>query len=34
VVKQAACFEIYLNDPDRTSPEELLTDIYIPLEAE
>ena len=34
VVKKAACFEIYLNDPDRTSPEELLTDIYIPLEAE
>lgn len=34
VVKQAACFEIYRNDPDKTPPEELLTDIYIPLEAE
>ena len=24
-------FEIYLNDPDGTEPEELLTDIYVPL---
>lgn len=34
VVKPTACFEIYLNDPDKTPPEELLTDIYVPLEAE
>jgi len=34
VVKAAACFEIYMNDPEKTPPEELLTDIYIPLEAE
>ncbi len=34
VVKQTACFEIYRNDPDKTPPEELLTDIYIPLESE
>ena len=33
VVKQAACFEIYRNDPKSTPPEELITDVYIPLEA-
>lgn len=26
-----ACFEIYLNDPDSTPPEKLLTDIYLAL---
>jgi AraC family transcriptional regulator len=26
------CFEIYLNDPDSTEPEELLTDLHVPLE--
>jgi len=26
------CFEIYLNDPESTAPEDLVTDIYIPLE--
>jgi len=25
------CFEIYLNDPESTDPEELITDIYLPL---
>jgi len=25
------CFEIYLNDPQSTEPEDLLTDIYAPL---
>jgi len=25
------CFEIYLNDPESTEPEDLVTDIYIPL---
>ncbi|SFC68811.1 AraC family transcriptional regulator [Pseudoalteromonas denitrificans] len=25
------CFEIYLNDPESTDPEDLVTDIYIPL---
>ncbi len=26
------CFEVYLNSPDGTEPEELLTDIHVPLE--
>ncbi len=26
-----ACYEIYVNDPRTTTPEELLTDIYMPL---
>lgn len=26
------CFEVYLNDPHSTPPEELLTDIYAPLQ--
>jgi AraC family transcriptional regulator len=25
------CFEIYLNDPESTEPDELITDIYLPL---
>ena len=29
----AAPFEIYLNDPGDTAPEDLLTDIFMPLEA-
>jgi len=33
VVKPAPCFEIYRNDPESTPPEELITDVYIPLEA-
>ena len=28
----APCLEFYLNDPDSTEPEELLTDLYAPLE--
>jgi len=27
------CFEVYLNDPGSTEPEDLLTDIYAPLES-
>jgi len=30
-LRDAPCFEIYLNDPKETKPEELLTDLYIPL---
>jgi AraC family transcriptional regulator len=26
------CFEVYLNDPQCTAPEDLLTDIYAPLQ--
>lgn len=26
------CYEVYLNDPEATEPEELLTDIYAPIE--
>ena len=31
--RSAPCVEIYLNDPDSTEPEELLTDVHVPLEA-
>jgi AraC family transcriptional regulator len=27
----APCFEVYLNSPESTAPEDLLTDIYVPL---
>jgi AraC family transcriptional regulator len=30
--RSAPCFEVYLNDPEATEPEELLTDIYAPVE--
>jgi len=30
--RTAPCFEVYLNSPDDTDPEDLLTDIYVPLE--
>ena len=30
--RSAPCFEIYLNDPEGTDPEELITDIHVPLE--
>ena len=33
-VRAAPCLEIYLNDPESTDPEDLLTDLYAPLEAE
>lgn len=28
---ESACFEMYLNDPDNTKPEDLLTAIHLPL---
>jgi AraC family transcriptional regulator len=31
-LRDAPCFEVYLNDPQSTPPEELLTDIYAPLQ--
>jgi len=31
-LRNAPCFEIYVNDPYSTPPEELLTDIYAPLQ--
>ncbi len=31
-LRATPCFEIYLNSPDSTAPEDLLTDIYAPLE--
>jgi AraC family transcriptional regulator len=30
-LRDAPCFEVYLNDPQSTDPEDLLTDIYAPL---
>ncbi len=30
-VRNAPCFEVYLNDPGSTAPEDLVTDIYLPL---
>jgi AraC family transcriptional regulator len=31
-LRSVPCFEIYLNDPNGTGPEDLLTDIHVPLE--
>jgi AraC family transcriptional regulator len=31
-LRAVPCFEVYLNDPQSTDPEDLLTDIYAPLE--
>lgn len=31
-LRQAPCLEVYLNSPEETEPEDLLTDIYLPLE--
>ena len=31
-LRDAPCFEVYPNDPQSTPPEELLTDIYAPLQ--
>ena len=31
-MRSAPCFEVYLTDPESTEPEEMLTDIYLPLE--
>ena len=33
-LRATPCFEIYLNDPQSTEPEDLLTDIHAPLESE
>jgi AraC family transcriptional regulator len=33
-LRNAPCFEVYANDPRDTDPEELLTDIYAPLQEE
>ncbi len=33
-LRTSPCFEIYLNDPQSTDPEDLITDIYAPLEAQ
>lgn len=30
--RSAPCFEVYLNDPESEAPEDLLTDVYVPLE--
>ena len=31
-LRDAPCFEVYLNSPESTAPEDLLTDIYAPLQ--
>jgi AraC family transcriptional regulator len=31
-IRSAPCFEIYHNDPNRTKPEDLITDVHVPLE--
>ena len=31
-LRDVSCFEVYLNDPQSTAPEDLLTDIYAPLQ--
>lgn len=33
-IKAQPCMEIYLNDPESTPPEELLTDVYLPIEGD
>jgi AraC family transcriptional regulator len=30
-LRSTPCFEVYLNDPQSTEPEDLITDIYAPL---
>jgi AraC family transcriptional regulator len=32
-LRSAPCFEVYLNDPQSTEPEDLLTDLYAPLQS-
>lgn len=29
--REGPCFELYLNDPEKTPPEELLTEVFVPL---
>jgi AraC family transcriptional regulator len=31
-LRSTPCFEIYLNSPESTEPEDLVTDLYAPLE--
>jgi len=31
-IRSAPCFEMYLTDPENTAPEDLVTDVYLPLE--
>jgi AraC family transcriptional regulator len=31
-LRNAACFEKYLNNPENTAPEKLKTEIYVPVE--
>jgi AraC family transcriptional regulator len=31
-LRTAPCFEVYLNSPESTEPEDLITDLYAPLE--
>jgi AraC family transcriptional regulator len=31
-LRSSPCFEVYLNSPEDTPPDELLTDIFVPLE--
>jgi len=31
-LRSTPCFEEYLNDPGSTAPEDLITDVYVPLE--
>jgi AraC family transcriptional regulator len=33
-LRDVPCFEVYLNDPQSTAPEDLLTDIYAPLQTQ
>ena len=30
--RSSPCFEIYFNSPEETEPEDLLTDVHVPLE--
>ena len=31
-VRSTPCFDVYLNSPENTEPEDLITDLYAPLE--
>jgi AraC family transcriptional regulator len=33
-LRSDSCFEVYFNSPENTEPEDLITDIYVPLEPE
>ena len=32
-LRSSPCFDVYLNSPENTDPEDLVTDLYAPLEA-